>query len=127
MGLCLFLSLSVVMSKIGLPAAWAQDAATSAAPVPKEACLKCHGPFEKLTGAPAGFAAPSGEEINPHVFVPHTSREAKGIPECSNCHVPHGPMPGAGDVIHAPKPDVQWCYDTCHHRNTFEPCKNCHK
>ena len=93
----------------------------------KEACLNCHGPFDKLAAAPASYTAPSGEKITPHRYVPHSSKEARGIPECSNCHQRHPAEPTASDLAALAKPDIQWCYTTCHHKNNFEPCKDCHK
>jgi hypothetical protein len=104
-----------------------QAASAPGTPVSKEACLECHGPFDKLVGAPASFTEPGGEKINPHKYVPHTSREAKAVPECTNCHRPHPVPPKAEKGAAQSKPDVQWCYTTCHHNNNFEPCKNCHK
>jgi hypothetical protein len=97
-----------------------------AAAASKEACLDCHGPFDKLV-ANVNYQAPSGEKITPHRYVPHAAKEAKAIPECSNCHEPHPVPPAAGGVATLPKPDVQWCYTTCHHKNTFQLCKDCHK
>jgi len=93
----------------------------------KDVCLNCHGPFDKLAAATSNYKAPSGEVITPHRYVPHDSKEAKGIPECSNCHQPHPAEPTASDLATLPKPDVQWCYTACHHKNNFEPCKDCHK
>jgi hypothetical protein len=93
----------------------------------KEACLNCHGPFDKLAAATPSYKAPSGEKITPHRYVPHDSKEAKGIPECGNCHQPHPAEPTAVDLAALIKADVQWCYTTCHHKNNFEPCKGCHK
>jgi len=93
----------------------------------KEACLDCHGPFDKLAAATASYVAASGEKITPHRYVPHDSKEAKGIPECSNCHQPHPLPPTARNLANAAKPDVHWCLMTCHHNNNFEPCKKCHK
>jgi hypothetical protein len=109
------------------PSGAQQKAAPSPAVISKEDCLKCHGPFEKLATASPSYVAPSGEKIVPHRFVPHNSKEAKAIPGCDNCHEPHavpptGPTPGA-----PPKADVQWCYTTCHHKNNFALCKDCHK
>jgi len=92
----------------------------------KEACLDCHGPFDKLVAA-ANYQAPSGEKITPHRYVPHGAREAKAIPECSNCHEPHPVPPPSTGFVSQSKPDVQWCYTACHHKNTFQPCKDCHK
>ena len=102
--------------------------AQPSAPAPaasKEACLNCHGPFDKLV-ANVNYQAPSGEKITPHRYVPHSAKEAKAIPECSNCHEPH-PVPPAANAAALPKPDVQWCYTACHHKNTFQLCKDCHK
>jgi hypothetical protein len=104
----------------------AAESPAPAAAVSKEACLNCHGPFDKLV-ANVNYQAPSGEKIAPHRYVPHTAKEAKAIPECSNCHEPHPVPPVAGGVATLPKPDVQWCYTTCHHKNTFQLCKDCHK
>jgi hypothetical protein len=106
----------------GAPQTNAPDTAAS-----KQACLNCHGPFDKLASATAGYVAPSGEKITAHRFVPHDSKEAKGIPECTNCHQPHPAEPTASDLAALAKPEVQWCYATCHHKNNFEPCKDCHK
>lgn len=94
--------------------------------VPKETCLDCHGPFDKLATASARFVASSGEKITPHRFVPHNSKDAKAIPACDNCHVKHPLPPTATAIAALPKPDVQWCY-TCHHKNNFVSCKECHK
>jgi hypothetical protein len=109
-------------------AAAASPSAQPGAPAPaasKEACLNCHGPFDKLV-ASLNYQAPSGEKITPHRYVPHSAKEAKAIPECSNCHEPH-PVPPATSTAGLPKPDVQWCYTACHHKNTFQLCKDCHK
>jgi hypothetical protein len=119
--LCLSLAAFAALPKTGLVPALAQTTASSGT----EACLKCHGPFDKLAGTAARCLAPSGEKINPHMYVPHASREAH--PQCTNCHEPHPLPPKAADSAAQPKPGVQWCYTACHHKNTFEPCKNCHK
>jgi hypothetical protein len=59
--------------------------------------------------------------------VPHSAKDVKAIPGCSNCHEPH-PVPlTAGGLTALPQPDVQWCYSACHHKNNFVPCKDCHK
>ncbi len=92
----------------------------------KDACLACHGPYDKLAAATAGYVAPGGGKITPHRYVPHETKEAKGIPECGNCHQPH-PLPPAASTSATAKPDVQWCFANCHHENNFESCKKCHK
>jgi len=93
----------------------------------KNICLKCHGPFDKLAAATPTYTAPSGEKITPHRYVPHDLKESKGIPECSNCHQPHPVSPVTSGLAALAKPDVQWCYTTCHHMNNFKLCKECHK
>jgi hypothetical protein len=93
----------------------------------RDVCLNCHGPFDKLAATNAKYQAPSGEKISPHRYVPHSAKDVKAIPGCSNCHEPH-PVPlTAGGLTALPQPDVQWCYSACHHKNNFVPCKDCHK
>ena len=120
-------SADVSLTRVGAAAASPSAQPSSPAPATsKDACLNCHGPFDKLVSS-VNYRAPSGERISPHRFVPHSSKEAKAIPECSNCHEPHPvPLPASG-VAALPKPDVQWCYTACHHKNTFQLCKDCHK
>lgn len=44
-------------------------AAASAAPKPEE-CLKCHGgTLESLAAQTKNYKAPSGETVNPHVYI----------------------------------------------------------
>jgi predicted CXXCH cytochrome family protein len=87
------------------------------------ACLKCHGPFEKLISAPPKFVTQKGEKINPHRYVPH---DLKDIPECVSCHKPHSATPNAGEIAALPKPNVKTCYE-CHHKEDFASCKSCHQ
>jgi hypothetical protein len=107
-------------------AAGAQPSGPGSPQPSKEICLNCHGPFEKLV-ASANYLAPSGEKISPHRYVPHNAKEAKAIPDCSNCHQPHPVPPPESGVTASSKADVQWCYTACHHKNTFQLCKDCHK
>ncbi|HME45699.1 MAG TPA: hypothetical protein VKF36_21590 [Syntrophorhabdales bacterium] len=122
----------MVFIQLSLFLAGAAGASPSAQPSPPEnaaskgTCLGCHGPFDKLVGS-ANYQAPSGEKISPHRYVPHNARETKAIPECSNCHEPHPVPPTTSGLAALPKPEVQWCYTACHHKNTFQPCKDCHK
>jgi hypothetical protein len=90
-------------------------------------CLDCHGPFDKLSASTSAWKAPSGEQTSPHRYVPHDSHKADDVPECKNCHAvhPQTPPPPAGS-IDLTKVKVDWCYTTCHHEKTFEPCKKCH-
>jgi hypothetical protein len=91
-------------------------------------CLDCHGPFDKLSASTAGWKAPSGEKTSPHRYVPHDSKQPDDVPDCKNCHAAHPqtPPPASGS-IDLSKVTVEWCYKTCHHEKTFEPCKKCHK
>ena len=91
------------------------------AEVSSDVCLGCHGLFTKLASAPAQFVTEDGNKINPHVYIPHDKRE---IPGCTNCHDPH-PVPLTSKEGSS-KPDVDYCYNTCHHRRNFTPCKTCH-
>jgi len=128
MGLCVsVVAVGALSLRAGLLPVLAQTGQGGGAAVSKEVCLKCHGPYERLAGAPAAYAAPSGEKINPHVYVPHASKEAAAIPECTSCHQAHAVPPDAAQIKAQPKADVRWCYTACHHNNDFEPCTNCHK
>jgi hypothetical protein len=86
-------------------------------------CLGCHGSYDKIAEATAGFKASSGETVTPHQYVPHA--EKKEIPECIECHLPHPiPLEDKSKVI---KPtNVDWCYSSCHHASNLKPCKDCH-
>lgn len=102
--------------------------AASRTAAPPASCLDCHGPFDKLTEATAAWKAPSGEKTSPHRYVPHDSKKADDVPDCKNCHAEHAvsPPPATGSIDRS-KITVDWCYKTCHHEKTFEPCKKCHK
>jgi predicted CXXCH cytochrome family protein len=97
-------------------------AAPKAAAVSKDACLMCHGSYEKIMAVTANYKMMSGEKeitSNPHRYVPH---ESKDIPECSYCHEPH-PVPLAKKEG-LPKPKATWCYG-CHHTKDLT-CGTCH-
>jgi hypothetical protein len=100
---------------------------TASAPAAKKAenkCVACHA-FDKLIARPAKYTAPSGEKINPHRYVPHNSKLAKDIPQCTRCHTEHPlPRPKRGS-IDLSKVNVQWCYG-CHHEKNLKTCKDCH-
>jgi hypothetical protein len=89
---------------------------------PKDAayCLKCHGPFEKLSERTQDYVTEFDENINPHIFVPHKTTE---IVDCMQCHEPH-PIP-LQDVKDVTRPTLDFCY-TCHHTQTFAACTDCH-
>jgi len=93
-------------------------------PSGKDVCLECHGPFDELAAAPITFAAENGSRINPHRYVPHNRKEAKGIVDCTNCHNPH-PVPLVSKVG-LTKADAELCY-SCHHTHDFAPCQTCHR
>jgi hypothetical protein len=87
-------------------------------------CLECHGPFEELIAKPGTFAIADyqGEtKINPHRYVPHKSKD---VPACANCHEVH-PVPPES-TPEKPK-NIKWCYDACHHLQTFQVCSTCHE
>ena len=91
--------------------------------IDKDKCLACHGPYDKLIQNSVKFKTAEGETIVPHQYVPH--EEKTDIPQCTECHTPHTiPLEEKSTVV-IPK-DVNWCYATCHHRNNFQPCGNCH-
>jgi hypothetical protein len=69
----------------------------------RDVCLNCHGPFDKLAATNAKYQAPSGEKISPHRYVPHSAKDVKAIPGCSNCHEPH-PVPLTAGGPHRPSP-----------------------
>ena len=101
------------------------DAADTAAKGPA-ACLACHGgSFEKLAAKKPAFKAPSGEIINPHMYVPHDEKKAENVQDCTNCHSQH-PVPLKGKVD-LTKVTVDNCYLSCHHQQSFERCDKCHK
>jgi hypothetical protein len=87
-----------------------------------ELCLGCHGPFDKLKARTAAYTAPDGVKVNPHLNVPHDS---KNVTTCTECHEVH-PLPVTGPVKIA-KATMQYCYAACHHTNDFTPCVQCHK
>jgi len=131
----LILATATIVGEVGLLPSQAGAAtappppqtAPSSPAVSKEVCLDCHGPFDKLAFATAGYQASSGEKGTPHRYVPHSSREGKAIPGCANCHEPHPVPPPSAGLKALPKGDVQWCYTACHHKNNFVSCKDCHK
>ena len=103
-------------------------AAASAAPKPEE-CLKCHGgTLESLAAQTKNYKAPSGETVNPHVYIdklaanPHKS---KVLPDCLKCHTDHGIPPDKSKIKPA---NVDYCYG-CHHMENFQKCSSsgCHE
>jgi hypothetical protein len=96
------------------------------AKIPKDTCLGCHGPFDKIIEASDKYVAPSGEKTSPHRYIPHTSKKDEDVPECTNCHTAHSieTLPEAGS-IDLSKVTVDWCYE-CHHPKDFTACSSCH-
>ena len=89
-------------------------------------CLDCHGPFDKLIVATTNYVASTGEKTSPHRYVPHDSKLAKDIPDCTHCHTAHSlsSLPAKGS-IDLSKVSVEWCF-SCHHEKNFRSCKDCH-
>ena len=92
----------------------------------KVECLSCH-PWDKVVAASATYKTPKGTVVNPHVYVPHSSKKEEDIAECVHCHAAHTlePMPKAGE-IELKAVNVNWCYDACHHKKNFLRCDKCH-
>jgi hypothetical protein len=92
--------------------------------VEKSLCLACHGSFDDIAAATAGYKAPSGEVGTPHRYIPHA--EKQDIPECVECHKPHPIPPESKDQV--VKPDnIEFCYANCHHARNLQPCSACHQ
>jgi hypothetical protein len=88
-----------------------------------EFCLPCHGPYEELqAGTEDMIEDLDGVKANPHMYVPHDSDK---ILACKNCHEVHELPVIAPDEI--PQADADYCYNACHHEETFEPCTDCHE
>jgi len=88
-----------------------------------EFCLTCHGPYEDLQAATEDMIEDlDGVKANPHMYVPHDSDK---ILSCKNCHEVHELPVIAPDEI--PPADADYCYNACHHEETFEPCADCHE
>ena len=117
--------LSVAATTAGATASSATSPSIGASAGSKDECLECHGPFTKLASAQPSYVVAGGEKVNPHHLVPHDAKDAKAIPECSNCHTPHPKT--LTTKVDLSKLNVEWCYDSCHHQHNFVPCKKCHK
>lgn len=123
---CSFLFLAVLVPALVFgtlslaTGAAAQDSAKKEESKPK--CLACHGPFDKIIAATADYTATSGEKTSPHKYIPHADK--KDIPECTECHTPH-PVP-IQDKAAVVKPNIDFCYTSCHHAQNLQPCSNCH-
>jgi len=105
------------------------NAQTPKQETPRAACLKCHGPYEKLVAKPPSFKGfdPGKSKIttvNPHQFWPHEDKTDKGIPDCATCHKPHKVPFTPGTTVE--KATVEPCFG-CHHDKTFDRCKSCHE
>ncbi len=88
-----------------------------------EFCLRdgCHAreEIEQHT-----VVADDGTTVSPHTVTidesamqmqnPHES--GGSVPSCSTCH-----------TSHRPSQEIQYCYDSCHHTETFELCSDCHE
>ena len=115
---------------LAMPQAPPAGAAPQSATAPGKACLDCHGPADTFMAASTMYQVPGPEKIKviPHRYVPHNSKLATEIPECTNCHRAHSlsPLPKAGSVDRSAL-TVEWCFKACHHTRNFKPCKECHE
>lgn len=87
-------------------------------------CLRdgCHTRDEIVT-ALDGYVTADGMNVNPHEQT--ISSDAKGrenphqmdgeTVQCATCH-----------TAHRPSAEIRYCYDACHHTETFEACSDCH-
>jgi hypothetical protein len=119
-------SLSAAATSASAPASQEKPPASSWSGL-KQTCLNsdCHGPFEKLASAKPGFALNDGKKINQHMYVPHDMKDEINIPRCASCHKPHPlPLQSKEGLV---KASLGLCYDECHHKKDFTPCKECHK
>ena len=119
LGTCAFLLALALLLSGPSPAATTAKASVSS----KDACLKCHGPYDKLISATSDYLMQDGDKQikrSPHGYLPHDSKD---IPECSECHQPH-PVPLTSKEG-LPKADVKWCY-MCHHTGDLQ-CGTCHR
>ncbi len=106
------------MLTLATNAAWQDNAKKPS----KTTCLACHGSFDKIATSTADYEAPSGEKTTPHRYIPHA--EKKDIPECTECHTPH-PVP-LQDKAAVVKPNIDYCYTSCHHAHNLQACSSCH-
>ncbi len=116
----LFLFLFLATAVCPLAATFAAD---TAAPMSKDRCLACHGPFSDLVGRNVLTESESGEPVNPHVFLPHGNPKGE-ITECTDCHQQHAlpPPKGHKDAYALLDP----CY-ACHHNHELKKCSSCHE
>lgn len=122
-GLTLFvvlLVLTISILALGAIAAVQKDSQKPA----KTTCLACHGSFDKIAAATAGYETPSGEKTTPHRYIPHADKKDVNIPECTECHTPH-PVP-LEDKSKVVKANIDYCFGSCHHARNLQPCSNCH-
>ncbi|WP_080800403.1 cytochrome c3 family protein [Arabiibacter massiliensis] len=87
-------------------------------------CLRdgCHT-REKIVTATADYAAGGGTKVNPHEITfsadygdtesPH--QVGGETAPCATCHTMHRTSAG-----------IDYCYDACHHTQTFDSCYGCH-
>ncbi len=118
-------STSVPSARVtGTPLNPAGPAATTAtASSSSQACLACHGPYDKIMAATASYVLPSGDKVSPHQFVPHDSTN---VPDCTNCHKPHPIPPTASDIAAMQNTSPKYCTE-CHHTGNMESCAICHE
>ncbi len=113
---------SLSLAQKASPATPAALPAVKPAAPAKEACLACHGPFDKLVTATGNYVWPKGEKHSPHMYVRHNT---KNIPECTYCHKAHAMPPTPAGTAAMGKANPEYCF-TCHHTEKLE-CGMCHE
>ena len=89
-----------------------------------EFCLRdgCHT-REEIVDKTASYTTADGEAVNPHAITFSADYDTTESPHevegetiaCATCHTMHRASAGIG-----------YCYDTCHHTETFASCYDCH-
>jgi hypothetical protein len=87
-------------------------------------CLRdgCHT-RDEIVAATADYTAGAGTNVSPHEITVDRNAAQKQDPHnsgaetiaCSTCH-----------TSHRPSAEIRYCYDACHHTETFEVCSDCH-
>lgn len=92
--------------------------------VDDEFCLRdgCHT-REGIVAGTVNFIAEDGTAVNPHEITFSTNYSASESPHevagesiaCATCH-----------TAHRSSAEMSYCYDSCHHTETFKSCYDCH-
>lgn len=88
-----------------------------------EFCLRdgCHT-RDEIVAALSDYTTADGTSVNPHEQTIDPQAKGRTNPHgagesiaCATCH-----------TAHRPSAEIQYCYDACHHTETFEACSDCH-